>query len=101
MCNVFFKMLHLLRRSNQMQPTSSKINPPGVKYQPRGSPVANQPAATQTPNSTRNAVMLQCSYGNKIMGAGGRGVSLQIRRAVLAQLLGVLGHIYIGLYTYL
>ena len=35
------------------------------------------------------------------MGAGGRGVSLQIRRAVLAQLLGVLGHMYNYLYTYL
>ena len=86
---------------NQMQPTGNQIHPPGAKYQPLGSPVANQPAATQTPNSTRNAVMLQCSYGRKIMGAGGRGVSLKIRRAVLAQLLGVLGHMYNGLYTYL
>ena len=51
-------------------------DPPGAKYQPLGSPVANQPAAMQTPNSTRNAVMLQCSYGRKIMGAGGKGVSL-------------------------
>ena len=81
-CNVFCNMLHMPPLCSQMQPTGSQIHPPGAKYQPLGSPVANQPAATQTPNSTRNAVMLQCSYGRKIMGAGGRGVSLQIRRAV-------------------
>ena len=52
---------------SQMQPTGSQIHPPGAKYQPLGSAVANQPAATQTPNSTRT-VMLQCSYGRKIMG---------------------------------
>ena len=34
-------------------------------------------------------------------GAGGRGEASRIRRAVLAQLLGVLGHMYNGLYTYL
>ena len=75
-CSVFCNMLHMPPRCSQMQPTGSQIHPPGAKYQPLGSPVANQPAATQTPNSTRNAVMLQCSYGRKIMGAGGRGVSL-------------------------
>ena len=81
-CNVFCNMLHMWRLCSQMQPTSSQIHTSSVKYQPLGSPVANQPAALQTPNSTRNAVMLQCSYGRKIMGAGGRGVSLQIRRAI-------------------
>ena len=75
-CNVSCNMLHMPPLCSQMQPTGSQIHPPGAKYQPLGSPVANQPAATQTPNSTRNAVMLQCSYGRKIMGAGGRGVSL-------------------------
>ena len=75
-CNVCCNMLHMPPFCSQMQPTGSQIHPPGAKYQPLGSPVANQPAATQTPNSTRNAVMLQCSYGRKIMGAGGRGVSL-------------------------
>ena len=34
-------------------------------------------------------------------GAGGRGEASRIRRAVLAQLLGVLGNMYNGLYTYL
>ena len=75
-CNVSCNMLHMPPLCSQMQPTGSQIHPPGAKYQPLGSPVANQPVATQTPNSTRNAVMLQCSYGRKIMGAGGRGVSL-------------------------
>ena len=43
--------------------------------------------------------MPQRSYGKKIWWAGGRGVSLQIRRAVLAQLLGVLGHMYNDMYN--
>ena len=34
-------------------------------------------------------------------GAGGRGEASRIRRAVLAQLLGVLGHMYNYMYTYL
>ena len=34
-------------------------------------------------------------------GAGGRGEASRIRRAVLAQPLGVLGNMYNGLYTYL
>ena len=76
-CNVFCNVLHMPRLCSQMQPTGSQIHPPGIKYQPLGSPVANQPAAICTaPNSTRNAVMPQCSYGKKIWGAGGKGVSL-------------------------
>ena len=33
---------------SQMQPTSSQIHPPGVKYHPLASPVANHPAAICT-----------------------------------------------------
>ena len=58
---IFCNMVHMPRLCSQMQATGSQIHTSAVTYQTLGSPVANQPAATQTPNSTRNAVMLQCS----------------------------------------
>ena len=57
---------------NQMQPTGSQIHLPA---KPNDHPRTKN-APTLTPNSTQYTLMLQCNYGKKILGAGGRGVSL-------------------------
>ena len=86
------------------RPSATKCSPQAAKSTSQRKPndhPRTKNAPTLAPNSTQNTLMLQCNYGKKILGAGGRGVSLQIRRAVLAQLLGVSGNMYNGLYTYL
>ena len=61
---------------------AAKANPnvtPGHQLATHGKPnyhPRTKSAARRTPNSTPNAVMLQCNYGKKILGAGGRGISL-------------------------
>ena len=71
-CNVFCNMLHMPPLCNQMQPAGSQIHLPA---KPNDHPRTKN-APTLTPNSTQNTLMLQCNYGKKILGAGGRGVSL-------------------------
>ena len=65
--------------SAPMQPKPIPVSPQATKLGTHGKPndhPRTKNAPTLTPNSTPNAVMLQCSYGKKIFGAGGRGVSL-------------------------
>ena len=71
-CNVFCNMLHMPPLCNQMQPTGSQIHLPA---KPNDHPRTKN-APTLAPNSTQNTLMPQCNYGKKILGAGGRGVSL-------------------------